>query len=137
MAAPRVLDDARLAAPQRQWRAAMGLLLPMGIGAAPALRSLGDLPLCAFKHLTGVPCPLCGGIRVCAALAQGDVSAAFVHNPGLLPLLAVAALHSGLLLSEAVSGRRLGTPPALTLAWKVAGGILLFSWLWRVSGWPA
>ena len=127
-------DVDRLAAPQRQWRTAMCLLLPVGIGVAPSFRSLGDVPLCAFKHLTGVPCPLCGGIRVCAALAQGDVSAAVLLNPGLLPLLAVAALHSCLLLTEAVSGRRLGTPRALALAWKLAGGILVFSWLLRVSG---
>jgi hypothetical protein len=112
----------------------MGLLLPVGIGLAPSFRSLGDVPLCAFKHLTGVPCPLCGGIRVCAALVQGDVSAAVLLNPGLLPLLAVAALHSCLLLTEAISRRRLGTPRALALAWKLAGGILVFSWLLRVSG---
>src|SRR5476649_1552885 len=100
----------------------MCLLLPVGIGVAPSFRSLGDVPVCAFKHLTGMPCPLCGGIRVCAALAQGDVSAAVLLNPGLLPLLSVAALHSCLLLTEALSGRRLGTPRALTLAWKLAGG---------------
>ena len=134
MAAQRAPDTGRLAAPERQWRTALGLLLPLGIGAAPSLRSMGEVPLCAFKHLTGVPCPLCGGIRVCAALAQGDVAGALLVNAGLLPLLAVAALHSGLLLAEALSGRRLGTPPALAQAWKLAGAILVFSWLLRVGG---
>jgi hypothetical protein len=112
----------------------MCLLLPLGIAMAPPFLSLGDVPLCAFKHLTGAPCPLCGGIRACAALAQGDLSAAFLLNPGLLPLLAVAAVHSGLLLAEAASGRRLGPPRALTLAWWMAGGILVMAWLFRVLG---
>jgi len=120
--------------PERQWRLAAGLIQPTSVLLAPAFLRLGDVPLCAFKHLTGVPCPLCGGIRACAALAQGDVAAAWLLNPGLLPLLVVAALHSVLLLVEAASGRKLGAPPALVLAWKVAGAGLLLSWLVRLSG---
>ena len=127
-------EDTRLTAAQRQWRSALCLLLPLGMGAAPAFLSLGDVPLCAFRHLTGVPCPLCGGIRVCAALAQGDVAAALQLNPGLLPVLAVATLHSGLLLAESLSGHRLGPPRGLALAWKLAGGILMFAWLLRSFG---
>jgi hypothetical protein len=118
---------------ERQWRAGVSLLMPLALGLAPALAVL-ELPLCAFRHLTGVPCPLCGGTRLCAALAQGDVAAALQLNPGLLPVLALAALHSGLLLAEALSGRELGPPRALAVAWKLAGGFLLLSWLWRVSG---
>jgi hypothetical protein len=127
-------EGKQLGAPQRQWRAASVLFLPLGIGLAPSFLSLGDLPLCAFKHLTGVPCPLCGGIRACAALAQGDPTAALLVNPGLLPLLAVAALHSGLLLAEALAGRQLGPPRALALAWKLSGGFLMLAWLLRALG---
>jgi len=60
------------------------------------------------------------------------VAAALQLNPGLLPVLAVAALHSGLLLAEAICGRALCPPRALLLAWKLAGGFLLASWVWRV-----
>ena len=123
-----------LSAPQRQWRVAVASLVPMAAGAAPLILRLGDLPLCAFKHLTGVPCPLCGGVRACAALANGDVATAFQVNPGLLPLLFLAALHGGLLLAEAASGRELAPPRSLHLAWKVAGGVLVASWLWRLVG---
>lgn len=133
-AVPCLPERPQLDTPQRQWRAAACLLPPLGIGMAPSFLSLGDVPLCAFKHLTGVPCPLCGGIRACAALAQGDLSAALLVNPGLLPLLAVAALHSGLLLAEVISGRKLAPPAALAAAWKVSGGILLMAWLYRVLG---
>lgn len=107
-------------------------MLPIGVGLAPRFLSLGDIPLCAFKHLTGVPCPLCGGIRACAALAQGDVASALLINPGLMPVLALATLHSGLMMAQAVTGRRLYAAGALTLAWNWAGGALLFFWLLRL-----
>ena len=128
-------DGARLSPPERQWRGVMGLLLPLGVGLAPAAVSM-DVSVCGFRHLTGLPCQLCGGTRVCAALAQGDLSAALQLNPGLLPVLAVAGLHSVLLLTETVSGRGLGQHRALARvlvrAWQWAGGFLLASWLWRL-----
>jgi hypothetical protein len=127
-----------LAPAERQWRSALGLVLPMGIALAPAFLSLGSVPLCAFKHLTGMPCPLCGGIRSCAALAQGDVAAAWALNPGLLPLLVLAGLHSGLLVAEAITGRRLVPAGALRSAWKIAVGFLLVTWviqLMRLAHW--
>jgi hypothetical protein len=127
-------DASQLAAPQRQWRAVASLFLPVGTSVAPSFLALGDVPLCAFKHLTGMPCPLCGGVRTCAALAQGDLAGALAINAGLLPLLAVAALHSGLLLAEAICGRQLAPPAALSLVWKLVGGVLLLSWLMRLSG---
>ena len=130
---PSPLPDRQvLALPERQWRTAASALLPLGVAAAPAFLSLGDLPLCAFKHLTGIDCPLCGGIRACAALAQGDISAARQVNPGLLPLLALAALHSGVLAGEAITGHRWVSPRSLSHAWMGAGAILLASWFWRL-----
>ena len=125
-------EGAALADADRSWRLAIGLVFPIGIGLAPRFLSLGDIPLCAFKHLTGVPCPLCGGIRACAALAQGDVAAAWQLNPGLVPVLVLAALHSGLLIAQAVTAHQLVAPYALTVAWKWAGGGLLLFWLLRL-----
>ncbi len=132
MAAPSVPEGTALANADRPWRLALGLMLPVGVALTPRFLALGDIPLCAFKHLTGVPCPLCGGIRACAALAQGDVAAAWLLNPGLMPVLALATLHSGLMMAEALSGRRLYAAGALTLAWKWAGAALLFFWLLRL-----
>lgn len=113
---------------------AAGSVLPLGVVAAPAFLALGDVPLCAFKHLTGVPCPLCGGIRVCAALAQGDFASAWQLNAGLLPLLGLAAMHSVLLVVEAVQGQRtrIVAPRTLQRAWQLAGAGLLSSWGWRL-----
>ena len=94
MAAPSVPEGTALASADRPWRLAIGLMLPIGVALAPRFLALGDIPLCAFKHLTGVPCPLCGGIRACAALAQGDVASALLINPGLLPVLALPTAPS-------------------------------------------
>lgn len=125
-------EGTSLARADRPWRLAIGLMLPVGVALAPRFLALGDIPLCAFKHFTGQPCPLCGGIRACAALAQGDVAAAWLLNPGLTPVLALAALHSSLLLAQAVGGRRLLAPGTLTRAWQWAGAALLFFWLLRL-----
>jgi len=93
----------RLQPLERRWRAGVSLLTPAAIALAPKVAALG-VPLCAFRHLTGVPCPLCGGTRICAALAHGDVSVALQLNPGLLPVLGLAALHSLLLLADCAPG---------------------------------
>ncbi|MBC7617774.1 MAG: DUF2752 domain-containing protein [Candidatus Saccharibacteria bacterium] len=126
------LSDKALSAADRQWRVAMGLVLPLGVAGAPRFLALGDMPLCAFKHFTGMPCPLCGGIRACGALAQGDVAGAWLINAGLLPVLAVAALHSVLLIAESVTGRRFATPRWLIAAWQVTSAVWLISWLARL-----
>jgi len=126
----------RLQPLERRWRAGVSLLTPAAIALAPKVAALG-VPLCAFRHLTGVPCPLCGGTRICAALAHGDVSVALQLNPGLLPVLGLAALHSLLLLAEATTGRKLADDRSLLRAWQLAGGFLLSTWVLRVFGlWP-
>jgi Protein of unknown function (DUF2752) len=46
------------------------------------------VPLCPLKHVTGIPCPTCGGTRALRALAHGTLFAALRWNP----LVAVAAV---------------------------------------------
>ena len=123
-----------LSGADRKWRLAVGSVLPLGLTVAPSFLALGDASLCAFKHLSGVPCPLCGGIRVCAALAQGDFASAWQLNAGLLPLLCLAGMHSVLVMVEAVRGQRtrIVSPRALQLAWQLAGAGLLTHWGWRL-----
>lgn len=123
-----------LGQPERRWRAALSLGLPLAIGAVPVLMAFGDLPLCAFRHVTGQPCPLCGATHACAALLQGDLLAAWQANPGVLPLLAVAAAHAGVLVFEAASGRRLLARRFWLGAWTGAGVFLLLAWGMRLSG---
>ena len=123
-----------LSKPERQWRAAVTLGWPLALGAAPILVSLGDVPLCAFRQLSGRPCPLCGGTHACAALVEGDFLAAWQANPGILPLLAIAAAHTVQLAYEALSGRRLGSWRVGTGMWFGGGTILVILWCLRLLG---
>jgi hypothetical protein len=64
--------------------------------AGMALLALGQVssefeipvPLCPLKHITGIPCPTCGGTRALRTLGQGAVLAALRWNP----LVTIAAL---------------------------------------------
>ena len=69
--------------------------------AAPELH----VPRCAFKILTGLPCPTCGTTRVCLAIARGDFAAAFFFNP--LVVLASAVALGYLIYSAVVLAARL------------------------------
>jgi len=51
-----------------------------------------DLPLCGFRWLTGLPCPLCGLTHAMFALAKGHFGEALHWH--LLSPLAVAMLAS-------------------------------------------
>jgi len=68
----------------------MALLL---IGAARVLPILSIAPSCAFKGITGIPCPTCGTTRAVVYLSRGDIAAAFTMNP-LAALGLMAAVPS-------------------------------------------
>ena len=121
-----------LSQPERQWRSALTLGWPMALLGAPLVLSLGELPLCGFRHLTGVPCPLCGGTRACAALAAGDFLAAWQLSPGLMVLLAIAAVHSVQLGFEAWSGHRVQRGRMGANAWRAGFAVLMASWVLRL-----
>ncbi len=123
-----------LSPPERQWRSALTLAWPLALVGAPAVLSLGDLPLCGFQHVTGLPCPLCGGTRACAALADGNFLAAWQLNPGLMVLLALAAAHSVQLGVEAWSGQRVQRWRIGADAWRAGFVVLLAGWILRLMG---
>jgi hypothetical protein len=125
-------DTETLRQPERQWRSALTLGWPLALLGAPLVLSLGDLPLCGFRHLTGVPCPLCGGTRVCAALVDGNFLAAWQLNPGLVVLLALVAAHSVQLGFEAWTGRRVQRWRIGADAWRVGLVVLIAGWVLRL-----
>ena len=120
----------RLGAAQRVQRLAVGLAWPVAMAATPlwltSRLSLG----CGFLALTGLPCPLCGGTRACAALVQGDWAAAWAANPGAVGLLGVLALLALQWVVEGGVGWRRTRPwpwaGAAAARWALAG--LLLSW---------
>ncbi len=123
-----------LSPPERQWRSALTLGWPLALLGAPLVLSMGDLPLCGFQHVTGLPCPLCGGTRACAALADSNFLAAWQLNPGLMVLLALAAAHSLQLGFEAWTGRRVQRWRMGADAWCAGLAVLLLSWVLRLLG---
>lgn len=126
-------EGALLTPGERQWRAVVTLGWPLALGAAPLLL-LAKVPLCAFRQITGQPCPLCGGTHACAALAQGDFTAAWQANPGLMPLAALAAVAALQLGWEAWHGRRVTHWRISPSAWRAGGLFLMGAWGLRLLG---
>ncbi len=121
----------------RQLRLALGLGWPLAMAATPWWLGQGGPGLgCGFRALTGLPCPLCGGTHACAALVQGDLTAAWAANPGAVLLLLWLALLAGQAVVEGALGRhRVGGWPWWHPAVLAAvGGGLVVSWLVRLAG---
>jgi len=94
------------------------------------------LPSCAFKGLTGLPCPTCGATRSIMHLAHGGVSAAIAMNP-LIAFSFMAAILYLLysLVSIAADAPRLHV--ALTNSEKNAVrigalGLVLINWTYLI-----
>jgi len=66
-------------------------IIVLFIGGTMPVLSL--MPSCAFKMLTGIPCPTCGATRSVVALARGDITASFMMNP-----LTALSLLAGVLI---------------------------------------
>lgn len=83
-------------APNHRWQAPVGV----GLGVAATAVALrlrdphltGSWGLCPLRALTGLDCPLCGGLRAVNDLTHADLSAAWFSNALFLisvPVLAV------------------------------------------------
>jgi hypothetical protein len=79
-------------------------LLAAGAGAAAYLATVdpaegGHYPVCPLRTLTGLSCPLCGGLRATHQLLNGHPGRAFKLNAlyvALLPFAAYAVVAAGL-----------------------------------------
>jgi hypothetical protein len=68
-----------------------GGIVLLALLAGRFLPVLAIAPSCAFKALTGMPCPTCGSTRSIVYLSHGEVASAFFMNP-LVLAAALAAL---------------------------------------------
>lgn len=99
------------------WAAALVLVWAALAATASALAP--GYPLCAFRRLTGLPCPTCGTGRAVLLTARGDHLGAF----GLNPLMTVVAvLFVAETLARLFFGRGLLTRPG---AWRFAPVVIL------------
>lgn len=95
-------------------------------------------PPCAFRWLTGLPCPACGCTRSLIAWSELDVIGAFLFNPMffLLCVVSLASCAWQLLrqrhpirnTSEAIQSTPFPWLPWLT--WRLAGVLLIVNWLY-------
>jgi hypothetical protein len=100
------------------------------VSAGAAAGSTGIPLSCPFRAATGLPCPLCGGTRAFAAVAQGspDVlrfNAALVLIAGLVVVVALA----GLLAPR--FGRRVAALSRREIVPAVLAGVV-FAWTWAL-----
>jgi hypothetical protein len=103
------------------------------LGGAVSLLHLDRLPftLCAFKQLTGLPCPTCGSTRALGQLALFDLGSAFAMNP--LAATAAFVLLAWALADLALLPRRLSV--RLVLRPDVAPWVRLAFLLLAASNW--
>lgn len=96
-----------------------------------------QLPRCAFKTITGLPCPTCGLTRTVIALSRGDLERGLFLNP-----LAAMACGFGLLyLVYAAAVLALRLPrfrPTVSSAgaqrWRIAAvAAVAFNWIWLIA----
>ncbi len=101
---------------------------PVWIAIAPHLRP------CAFRNLTGIPCPSCGMTRTARAFLDGDFCSAVAINP-LATILAAAFIIGGGLALIWVLVR--GPVPTLKLSWSrrwtgAVVGVVLTNWIYLI-----
>jgi hypothetical protein len=106
-------------------------------GAAVLLLRLDRLPfaMCAFKQLTRLPCPTCGGTRALGRLAALDLRGAFAMNPLAVVLAGVVALWalSDVLLLPRRQSLRLAIRPDLATPVRVSVLLVaLLNWIYLV-----
>jgi len=94
----------------------------MGVGYALAVTRwpLGLPTVCAFKLMTGRPCPTCGMTHACCALVHGEWWRALQYHVAVVPLAMVVVAVTGVLLMEVVTGR-----PLLGKLWEKTWRVVL------------
>lgn len=109
------------------------VLAATGIMAIAWLTFPLQTPACAFRELTGFPCPTCGGTRCIRSLLAGHFGAAFTWNPLVFLLAAAAAaygLYAGTVLALRLPRIRLrGAGNALRLGIAL---VVAVNWLYLV-----
>ncbi len=125
----------------RQFRATraagyVGALFAGGLALSALYATTGVGLPCPFRAVTGWDCPLCGGTRMGAALLDGDLLAAFGHNPLALIGLLIVGLLGVLWAVEALGGPAVRLPRRLAerlrrvrpAQWLVVGLLIAVSY---------
>ncbi len=105
-------------------------LLLAGCIYALLCRALGWGIPCLFRLATGLQCPGCGVSRMCMALLQLDLAAAWQANPALLclsPLL--LAIAGDMVVRYVRTGNGAARGWSLAATWVAIGVLLIFGFV--------
>ncbi len=98
-------------------------------------------PPCPTKLLTGLDCPLCGGLRLVHDAGHGDVSAMLHDNVFLLVLSPLLAWFAYRIVAERRAGRTYAPPRwlswsllAASIGWMVLRNLPFWPWKPTVYG---
>lgn len=95
-----------------------------------------ELPHCAFKALTGLPCAACGITRATLLLAGGSVGRAFAVQPLGVSLFVACAAATAVILGARAAGyafRLRCSPDEGTALRFLAFFLLLVNWLYLID----
>jgi hypothetical protein len=100
----------------------------------------GELGVCLFKDITGIPCPSCGSTRSVLSILKGDMWGAIIWNPFGLILFAILVISPIWILFDLVRHKatlfNLYTNSELFLKrkWVAIPAILLvlLNWIWNI-----
>ena len=117
------------------WLAAGAVAAALFFAAGWAgLPSGAGYTVCAFRRLTGIPCPGCGLTRAMGALARGELLLALHFHPFAPLVLGEAAALWGAIGAAVVRQRPVALPSKLVeriVVWQTAAFLAL--WLGRLA----
>ena len=118
---------------QLQWLLASISSLILLAAAVLPLSLIGRVHICAFRNLTGYPCPFCGIMRAFLMLAHGDVIGAWHMAPLGVPLFAITVAVFLWSMTGLALRRRLATRLPWRWIWPLGTTLLLVNWIYRLA----
>ena len=91
--------------------------------------SCGTVPPSLLVYFTGLPCPTTGCLRALNAYSSGELLEGFLWNPVLPFFIGLLAISFAIILTRAISGKKIVLPNYLGTLWLVTlacGWILKF-----------
>ena len=100
----------------------------------------GELGVCLFKQLTGIPCPSCGSTRSVLSLLSGDLTGALIWNPFGFILMSILVISPSWILYDVITQKQslfhyyIKSEQFLRRKWIVfsAIGLVLLNWIWNI-----